>query len=52
MEGSNVGEEEKEEDGGTRSGWSFLNMPLWSSRKRKSEMSWVSVIESTGRDRQ
>lgn len=56
MEGSNVGEEEeeekKEEDGGMRSGWRFLNMRLWSLKKRKSEMSWVSVIESTGRDRQ
>lgn len=27
-------------------------MPLWSLRKRKSEMGWVSVIEGTGRDRQ
>lgn len=31
--------EEKRGRMGTRSGWRFLNMPLWSTRKRKSEMS-------------
>lgn len=39
------GDNGREEEDGYEGGWRFLNMPLWSMRKRKSEMSIEGVIE-------
>lgn len=33
------GDNGREEEDGYEGGWRFLNIPLWSMRKRKSEMS-------------
>ncbi len=39
------GDNGREEQDGYEGGWRFLNMPLWSMKKRKSEMGRERVIE-------
>lgn len=39
------GDNGREEEDGYEGGWRFLNMPLWSMKRRKSEMGTERVIE-------
>lgn len=39
------GDNGREEEDGYEGGWRFLNMPLWSMKKRKSVMGRERVIE-------
>lgn len=39
------GDNGREEEDGDEGGWRFLNVPLWSMKRRKSEMCRERVIE-------